>query len=380
MPLTCEVVTELPQWEGHAAEIRDLVNTSRAVSPFTSHAWLTSWWKAFGTGCVLRIGLFRVDGRLVGYAPLMSRTTRFYGIPFKELTFIGEGLSDHADLFSMDDDENIKQEMLDIILGFKDWDIINLNNIHYASNTPSAMQHIKNISPYVSITSNTGCPYIDIGGKTFEEYYATKSSKRRSNIRTRERGLSACAEYEFVVNPSRPPIDLYNQFKTLHSLRAEEKGWSSMYDDGPFKEFMLTILDRSCSDFDAIVSFLIAGDHTISYRLGFVMNNTYYSWNGAFDRNYDAYAPGTLHYKYIISKCFDDKIEMFDMLRGTHQHKMFWSTGAHYLSRIFIVRKFTWRWPLNRIVWMKERAPGSLDDHIIHFAKSLLKVFKITRH
>src|SRR5215470_10867779 len=76
--------------DGLEEEWRDLQRRCRTATPFQSHAWLASWWRAYGTPGTLRVVQVRHEGRLVALAPLMVR--RAWGVPV--LSALGEGISD----------------------------------------------------------------------------------------------------------------------------------------------------------------------------------------------------------------------------------------------------------------------------------------------
>ncbi|WP_415948032.1 GNAT family N-acetyltransferase [Streptomyces sp. KLOTTS4A1] len=64
-----------------------------AATPFQTHAWLSSWWQAYGRPGRLRVVLVRCGGELVGAAPLMLAHR-----PLPVLLPIGTGISDFADV------------------------------------------------------------------------------------------------------------------------------------------------------------------------------------------------------------------------------------------------------------------------------------------
>jgi hypothetical protein len=63
------------------------------ATPFQSHAWLHSWWLSYGRRGRLRVVLVRLDGRLIGAAPLMLT----HG-PMPLLVPVGGGISDYGDV------------------------------------------------------------------------------------------------------------------------------------------------------------------------------------------------------------------------------------------------------------------------------------------
>jgi CelD/BcsL family acetyltransferase involved in cellulose biosynthesis len=89
---------EIRRDDGALAEVRpewdDLFGRCAAVTPFQTHAWLASWWAAYGRPGALRLVLVRLDGRLVAAAALQRQRRGLCSV----LTPVGGDLSDFADV------------------------------------------------------------------------------------------------------------------------------------------------------------------------------------------------------------------------------------------------------------------------------------------
>ncbi|HFE38915.1 MAG TPA: GNAT family N-acetyltransferase [Gammaproteobacteria bacterium] len=55
---------------------------------FLSHAYVSAWWQVFGAERKLQLYLFRLDGEIIGIAPLMVEFWRFHGLPIRRLSFL----------------------------------------------------------------------------------------------------------------------------------------------------------------------------------------------------------------------------------------------------------------------------------------------------
>lgn len=74
------------EWDGLRAR-------NRSATPFQSHAWLASWWRAYGRRGRLRVVLVRENGKLVAAAPLM-----LVHRPLPTLVTLGGDISDYQDV------------------------------------------------------------------------------------------------------------------------------------------------------------------------------------------------------------------------------------------------------------------------------------------
>src|SRR5215211_516254 len=86
--LEIEVLTEAKDFVALEAEWDDLYESCPSATPFSSWAWLYSWWEVYGEGSYgLRlITLRNADGLLVGLLPLMVRRRLGFG----RLLFVGD--------------------------------------------------------------------------------------------------------------------------------------------------------------------------------------------------------------------------------------------------------------------------------------------------
>ena len=93
--LACALVTEWPEVERLAPTWSALLERSYNNHPMLSPAWLLPWWRIYGDGRALRVGLFHDGDRLVGLAPLHRR--RVWArrcLPFRRLEQLGADVAE----------------------------------------------------------------------------------------------------------------------------------------------------------------------------------------------------------------------------------------------------------------------------------------------
>ncbi|MFF4470957.1 GNAT family N-acetyltransferase [Streptomyces sp. NPDC001599] len=95
---TIELVTDEDAFAELAPQWRRLYDRCAAATPFQSHAWLLSWWRAYGSAGRLRLVLAREGGELVGAAPL-TLVRR----PVPALVPLGGAISDYGDVLLADE-------------------------------------------------------------------------------------------------------------------------------------------------------------------------------------------------------------------------------------------------------------------------------------
>lgn len=358
--IRCEIITQLADWIARWDQTTELVGTSDVSTPHTTMSWLVTWWKSFGSEHNLQIGLFWGGSQLIGYAPLMLSHFRFLGIPYTLLHFVGEGYSDYADIFSRDDDINLKNEMIDLILADWKWDELSLINIPESSNTHSVLKKHVGINFHQLIRYNTRCLFIDLHGRTFKEYYRSLSRNHRRELQKRKHKLDSLGPWSLEFNSGDPPDIMFEQFRKLNTGRANEKGWVPVYEDPAFRSFFCSLLNKYMSDMDVVYSTLQCNDVLLSYTLGFVVNNKYYHWNIGFDREFGFVSPNKLHHQFLIEECFKRGYDEFDFMRGDSEYKFKWTQMFRRNLHVSFLKKGGMRGALNYLRMLKKSPPAWL--------------------
>jgi CelD/BcsL family acetyltransferase involved in cellulose biosynthesis len=367
-----EIITELSDWLVYRDVITELLSSlSKILPPFTV-TWLTAWWQSFGDGHALRVGLFWERDRLVGYAPLMLTECRFLNTRYRKLHFIGEGLSDYADLFSRSDDPGIKIQMIRMILNDWEWDDLSLVNIPENSNTMECFRDFRKPGSYLSIRPQVPCPYIDLRGRDYDQYFQTLRIHHRRELRRRQKKLKAIAPLAMEMNAKSSPADLFEKFRNLHIPRARGKGWTSMYEDPRFRYFFYHLLENRYQDLRVMYSTLHCGGALLSYQLGFVSGCIYQSWNTGYRYEYASFSPVKLLTRFTIEECFRRGYDEYDYSRGDFKHKLLWTQTCRQNFDIWVLKKGGSRSVATWIKWVKVRDPSSRTERLVNLMKAAL--------
>ncbi|MFI6920159.1 GNAT family N-acetyltransferase [Nonomuraea spiralis] len=123
--LAIETVTGSDRLRDLAEEWAGLHDRSRAATPFQSHAWVSSWWEAYGHGARLSVLLLRRGARLVAAAPLMI--VRRAGL--RVLRPLGGDQSDYTDVLMEDGDEDLPAALGRALADLPGWDVLDLPEV-----------------------------------------------------------------------------------------------------------------------------------------------------------------------------------------------------------------------------------------------------------
>lgn len=377
--LHCQVINDVRSWDSYRNRIDNLLSTASPSNPHSTTTWQRAWWESFRGDGDLRIGLWWNGAELVGYAPLMLRRERLYGVSRRVLRFIGDGISDYADIYSSGDRLDVVETMVRDIVESWEWEEIQLSGVRAASPTVKAFEQCQSSRFFSRVSPIERCLYIDLRGRSFEQYYRSLSRNHRRELQKRRHKLDALGNWSVRFEQDRPVHALFDEFRALHTARSESMGWTSLYDLAGFRDFFATFMQTQREDFEVLCSTLRHNDQLMSYTLGFVHNDIYYHWNIGFDAAYEAIAPNKLHHQFLIEECFRRGYAEFDFMRGAYEYKFKWTDAVRENYGIRFLRRRGWRRAVNAVLWLQEREPDSLASRVIDGTRAVFRAIKGSR-
>lgn len=182
---------------------------------FSTWEWASVWWRHFGQGKRALTALLRAPGgEAVAILPLYCRFER----PVKVARFIGHGAGDELGPICAPLEERGYPALLASAnhpeVG---WDALLAEQMPVASGRADALGG--------RVLLRESSPVIDIDGRSWDEYLATRSSNFRSQVRRKERKL--VREHGLTYRLSDDPDRLQDDMSTLFSLHAARWGGES---------------------------------------------------------------------------------------------------------------------------------------------------------
>ena len=204
-----EVLADSRSIEAIVPEWRELA-AAAARSPFESPDWLAPWSRHYAANSRPRVLTWRVDGRLVGVAPLVASRTRQLGTGLTELHFwagFGPALRGQVDLLATDEHRSA------ILGGFTGWlrngslrwDVLNALRLPPGSLTPAALLAAGDESGWRTVRLTgvvRSVTYVIELPADLEGWARHLGPKARHNMRTEERRFERLGgSYEQRTDP-----------------------------------------------------------------------------------------------------------------------------------------------------------------------------------
>jgi CelD/BcsL family acetyltransferase involved in cellulose biosynthesis len=285
-------------------------------SPFTTVAWLSSWWEAYGRGSLTVVILRDQDGRLMAGLPCrrvsrsiwaatanlesgrwgaVASSARAERLVWRAVTRFGvaglrlEGLLE-------DDDATA---------------------VAHAELTGAGYRVVRTRGP--------SSPYLALPS-TPDALLASLSRGMRKQLRRSRRELGARGELRFRVVRSRP--DLGTALDQV--LRLEGSGWKARAGTAILSNPALEELYRGfavrAADRGWLRLYLLELDgQPIAAAFGCVFGNVGHLMKAGFDESLAVHSPGTLLLWETLQACIDEGLSGCDLLGGADRYKLRWT-------------------------------------------------------
>ena len=214
-------------------EWNSLLHESGSDTVFLTWEWLTSWWKAYGTGKELCILKAHRDGKTVGMAPFYRKKISRFGIQLYALAFLGDGSadSDYLDLISIKgEEEGVVSGVFDYLSRAASyWDILLLNEMPETSPHLWFVRDILTEKEWFLEKTDVPCVYLHLPSD-WETYLKTLKPRMRTKIRSLTNKLEK--DFDVTFNKCnygeelRPCLEsLFN----LHNRRWNDEGKKGVF-------------------------------------------------------------------------------------------------------------------------------------------------------
>lgn len=202
--VTCRVVSQDRELVELAGRWEDLLSASLRPEAMLTPSWLMTWWRHFGTGRTLTVGVYEADGRLVGLAPMCGRDHRYRpGVRFRRLEALGseDGNGDGvcSDYLHLIVRPGFESAVCDAFVtgmtsgDFGRWDewVLSAVDGTHPLNTPLRDAWSRAGFP-VTETTISSSPYVTLPAN-WDAYLAGLNKKRRQSLASAQRHFDAWA-------------------------------------------------------------------------------------------------------------------------------------------------------------------------------------------
>jgi CelD/BcsL family acetyltransferase involved in cellulose biosynthesis len=359
----------LEHFEAIRDEWNELLADSDSDCLFLTWEWLFTWWKHLAEERRLFILTARRDGRLIGIAPLAWRPRRWRRmLPFPALEFIGAGSagSDYLDFIIRRGEEG--QTLIALAAYFADNKlIIELSRVNGSHSQASqyALETLRQGWAVAQLVTDV-CYFIDLSAHTWESYLASLGASHRYNVRRRMRNLEKewYVDFELVKNEEMRAVGL-KVLVELHRRRWHERGGPGAFNTPALIGFHAELSRLALEQGWLRLFVLRLNGKPVAALYGFNYHGTFNFYQSGFDPKYSRNSVGLVTMALAIKYAIEDKVLIYDFLRGDEPYKFLWAQEKRELIRFelfpkterdgifsgFYKRVVRLRWGIKKMKW-----------------------------
>ena len=320
-----------PAWDG-------LVQRSDVDHPFLTHAWIRTFWEAFGEPGELCILVVRRHGQVVAIAPLVRRTRTMYGIQARIIETIRNPHSPRSDfILSTQPLESCGAILGHLVGGRGGWDVLELGNLPETSVAYRAVRRIARVAGlHTGSESLGGSPFVP-RPTDWSTYLSTLSAKHRSNLRNRLGRLGR--QGEVALETVAGGADLGDALEDV--FRLEASGWkrgagTAISSEPSTEHFYRTLARRAAACGWLRLQFLKVGDRRIAAIYGLRYGGRHYIVKLGYDPEFSSYAPGHLVCMLALEHAFAEGAVEVDFLGDDDPWKRDWTSEVRTHRWLFV--------------------------------------------
>lgn len=331
--LNVDILTRSEQFHRLSDEWNTLLQGSSANNIFLTWEWVSTWWKYFHDSSSLWIVTVRhpQSKQLLGLAPLVIKRQRnFAGILGHQLIFLGNGAAapDHLDFIILRGHEHQIVPIFSAMLWEQRhlWDEINIDGI--VSQTSVLYDLIQQHPHLMKQIERTVCPYLSLP-KDWQTLKHSLGKNMRYNLGRFQRRLQK--DYPGVTkinqyHDSENVMDFMPLLYNLHAIAQNRKNNPGIFADQNMMDFHTELATVFSQNNWLRAYTLDVGQTSIAALYCFQYCNTVYFYQSGFDLFWRRYSPGSQLMAHAIKAAIEEKVQIFDFLRGEEEYKFEWTS------------------------------------------------------
>ena len=329
-----------------------LLSLCKRATIYQTWEWNDAWWNAFHQGKRLRLLEARVNGRLVGIAPLY--VSRHLGTPLRRLAFIGTGASDYMDIIAQEENaEDVCVAVLRYLGASRSYDLADLQQLSPDALLKSFHSVRSNPAQTHTLITQEPCPYVALPSR-WEDYTASLGKKMRSNLAYYDRLLPRTFPDTSIHLAEKEQIDeAMSALFDLHQKRWNARLLPGVLGADRVQKFHRMVAERFAArgwlrlHMTELQGRIVAALYCFQYRA------RYYYYLGGFAPDLGKYSLGTVLTAHAMRHAISEGCADFDFLRGNEPYKYRWQPEERYNQRLILGRsrslRFNTMLRLNRL-------------------------------
>lgn len=320
---------DLPQW-------RSLLQRDPDAHVFATPEWNRLWWEEFGEGNDLFILTMSRGSEPAAVVPLY----RFVEDGKRILRFIGGvELTDYlGPICSLDDRDDVARALVDWLMSTDvTWDEFDAHCLPVPFGFAEFL---------VDWADRAGLEFGLEQEETsallplphdWDSYLASLRSKERHELKRKSRRFDNA--YPDARVRTATPETLEPDLQTFVDMHRGAEGHKGHFMNPEIAGFFRRIAASFSAKGWLRLDLLEVGDATLASSFGFQVGKTFYLYNSAYEPEYAQSSPGLKLVFELVRRALDERLSVFDLLRGSEPYKYRLGAQAVPLNNVTIRRR-----------------------------------------
>jgi CelD/BcsL family acetyltransferase involved in cellulose biosynthesis len=284
----------------------------RAGNVFATWEWAEAWWSVYGRDRPLMVTGCRSEaGELVAILPLYLSERG----PVRMLRFIGHGPADQLGPVCAPEHRRAVAAALQRLLAERrgDWNVMLAERLAPAEGWAGMLGG--------TVVHREESPTLQVGGRSFDEFLASRSKNFREQVRRRARKLAREHEVVFrLADATTLEADLDTLFR-LHDARWSESEEETSAFDEQRRAFHGAFARHALERGWLRLWVLEAGGQAVATWYGFRFAHIDWYYQSGRDPEWERQSVGFVLMAHTIAGAFDDGMLEYRLLRGGEGYK-----------------------------------------------------------
>ena len=347
--------------------------------PYCSPHWMLPWWRnAAPRGAELRILVASKGDELLGLAPFFVHHGRGDLAAYR---LLGTGKSMPIEPLAKRGWEGRLAPGFAQLLreGWPHPDVLTFDGIPMTSPWPDMLRRewSQTNEPWMHKDVARPAPTVDVAGKTYDEWFGSKTRNFRQQMRRAQRQLQQKGAVTRLISDVEELQPKLASFARLHHGRWATRGGSNALN--PRVEAMLFEAGRAMMARDRFQLWTIeVGGRDISSHIFVRAGGELSYWLGGFDDEWAATHPSMLTILAAVEHACATGVERVNLGAGGRPYKYRFADAADSLEWITIAPRNA-RYPVTRLQLLPRQVGHAVSKHLSPEAKLRLKTALSTR-
>jgi hypothetical protein len=165
----------------------------------------------------------------------------------------------------------------------------------------------EDVSPYLSLPNS------------WDEYLTSLPKKKRHELKRKIRRIEQNADFSTGDLSSLEDKDeILGEFFRLHKMSSDEK---NLFMTNEMEQFFTDLIIKMLENKSLTYSYLKIDNKTTACSISFIHQNIRFLYNSGFDPFYNNFSSGLLNHAFAIKRSIEDKLTVFDFMRGNERYK-----------------------------------------------------------